>query len=383
MFKVNKNTKKLEPLEKITILSDLGLKERQDLQEWIESNPIVLGEELLIIQKEFAGFSDTKERLDLLALDKNGNVVVIENKLDDSGKDVVWQSIKYASYITSITTNEIVEVFQKYIDDNKTKNSVLSDSSATQILVDFFGVEQLSDISINKQNSQRIILVSKSFRSEVLSAVSWLLNYGINIACIKITPYLNGNEILLDTEQILPQKELKDYTMKLAIKAKDELIQREEKAYSEDLRNKFWKQFILYFSRSSKLFDGVSGDRYDHWLSTGSGISGVTYAFLICKNYCGVELTIAKSVQDENKKIFDNLKEHQIAIESSFGEALSWERLDNAKMSRIIIRNYDLSLYNFEQWEDINKHLTDYMIRIEKALKEHLGKIKKSIKAND
>jgi hypothetical protein len=45
--------------------------------------PLVLGGELLVIQKEFAGFSDTQERLDLLALDKEGSLVVIENKLDD------------------------------------------------------------------------------------------------------------------------------------------------------------------------------------------------------------------------------------------------------------------------------------------------------------
>jgi len=35
--------------------------------------------------------------LDLLAIDEEGSLVVIENKLDDSGKDVVWQGLKYAS----------------------------------------------------------------------------------------------------------------------------------------------------------------------------------------------------------------------------------------------------------------------------------------------
>lgn len=40
--------------------------------------PSSLGEELLIIQKEFDGFADTRERLDLLAIDKNGNLVIIE-----------------------------------------------------------------------------------------------------------------------------------------------------------------------------------------------------------------------------------------------------------------------------------------------------------------
>ena len=56
--------------------------------------PDALGEELLIIQKEFDGFADTRERLDLLALDKNGQLVIIENKLDDTGRDVVWQAVQ-------------------------------------------------------------------------------------------------------------------------------------------------------------------------------------------------------------------------------------------------------------------------------------------------
>jgi len=61
----------------------------------------MLGEELLILQEEFDGWDETRERLDVLALDKNGRLVIIENKLDDSGKDVVWQAQKYAAYCSS------------------------------------------------------------------------------------------------------------------------------------------------------------------------------------------------------------------------------------------------------------------------------------------
>ena len=66
----------------------------------LANQPDALGEELLIIQKEFDGFelffsalNAGRERLDLLALDKAGNLVIIENKLDDSGRDVVWQAM--------------------------------------------------------------------------------------------------------------------------------------------------------------------------------------------------------------------------------------------------------------------------------------------------
>ena len=56
----------------------------------------------MVIQKEFSGFSDTNERLDILALDKSGALVVIENKLDDSVKDVTCQALKYVSYCSTL-----------------------------------------------------------------------------------------------------------------------------------------------------------------------------------------------------------------------------------------------------------------------------------------
>jgi RecB family endonuclease NucS len=110
MYLINKDGNNIEQVEKITFKSE-GLKERQNLQEWIAKNPESLGEDLLIIQKEFAGFDDTNERLDLLALDKKGNLVIIENKLDDTGRDVVWQSLKYASYCSSLNSQGIKDIF--------------------------------------------------------------------------------------------------------------------------------------------------------------------------------------------------------------------------------------------------------------------------------
>lgn len=77
--------------------------------------PDGLGEDLLIIQKEFDGFDETRERLDLLALDKSGNLVLIENKLDDSGRDVVWQSLKYASYCSGLKKADILRFYQNFL----------------------------------------------------------------------------------------------------------------------------------------------------------------------------------------------------------------------------------------------------------------------------
>jgi RecB family endonuclease NucS len=134
MYLINRATNRIEPLQPRTF-SELGLRERSNLQEWIANHPVALGEELLVIQKEFAGFADTAERLDLLALDKRGNLVIIENKLDDSGRDVTWQALKYASYCSSLTKEQIRSIFQHYLDQHS------AGASAADRLAEFFHAE--------------------------------------------------------------------------------------------------------------------------------------------------------------------------------------------------------------------------------------------------
>jgi hypothetical protein len=63
MFKIDMESNSITPL-RVRTFGELGFRERNNLQEWIAKNPSCLGEDLLIIQKEFSGFSDANERLD-------------------------------------------------------------------------------------------------------------------------------------------------------------------------------------------------------------------------------------------------------------------------------------------------------------------------------
>ena len=163
MFKINREKNNISKMSQKTF-SELGFRERDHLQEWIINLPNeVFGEELLILQKEFAGFSDTKERLDILAIDKQGRLVIIENKLDDSGKDVAWQAIKYTSYCSSLTKENIKQIFQDYLDKNQIPEN------AEQKLVEFLNETPFEDLEINIGSSQRIFFVAANFKKEVTS----------------------------------------------------------------------------------------------------------------------------------------------------------------------------------------------------------------------
>jgi hypothetical protein len=167
MFQVNRSENRLQKLEEKRF-SDLNLREREHLQEWLANQPDALGEELLIIQKEFDGFADTRERLDLLALDKDGQLVVIENKLDDSGRDVAWQALKYTAYVSSLTKTQIIDIYQQYLE------RYCGGGNAAGQICEFLEVEELDEVVLNPGNDQRLMFIAANFRKEVTATVLWL-----------------------------------------------------------------------------------------------------------------------------------------------------------------------------------------------------------------
>ena len=77
-------------------------------------------------------------------IDKQGNLVVIENKLDDSGKDVTWQVLKYASYCSGLSKENIRKSYQDFLDQSG------SDDRAEDHLADFLDVDDYQELLLNK-----------------------------------------------------------------------------------------------------------------------------------------------------------------------------------------------------------------------------------------
>ena len=127
--------------------------------------------------------------VDLLAIDKLGNLVVIENKLDDSGRDVAWQAIKYAAYVSSLKKSQIVDIFQQYLDRH------CGGGNASELICDFLAIETLEEALLNPGNGQRIMFVAANFRREVTATALWLISRGIAVKCFRVTPFVFENEI--------------------------------------------------------------------------------------------------------------------------------------------------------------------------------------------
>lgn len=380
MFTVNRQTNRITPVKEKTF-SELGFTERKHLQEWLAHEPSALGEELLIIQKEFDGFDDTRERLDLLALDKDGNLVIIENKLDDSGRDVVWQALKYGSYCANLTKFQIVEIYQQYLHrfgEGSNNGEGKSFDAAAQIC-EFLDAPDLDEVKLNLGNSQRIMMVAANFRKEVTSTALWLLGQGISIQCFKVTPHVLGDQLLINIDQIVPTPEAKE--LMIGINAKE----AEEKSTEFVLKNRlnvrleYWEQAMEIFHRSPcTLFNNISPSK-DHWLSAGSGARSCPYRLIFGQKELRVELGLDRASTQENKFLFDFLNDKKEQIEESFGQPLEWLRLEDKKSSRIQF-SCNVDGFNKEKWPECIQWHLENMIKLEKALKTPLQQAADALK---
>lgn len=362
MYKVNIHLNRVEKIKRSSF-QELKFSERNHLQEWIEKQPDIFGEELLIIQKEFDGFDETKERLDLLALDKGGNLVIIENKLDDSGRDVVWQSIKYASYCSALSKTNILEIYQKYL----SKQNIQQD--AKKNICDFFDKEEFDSVVLNNGSMQRIIMVAANFRKEVTSTVLWLMKHGVNIKCFKATPFKNNDEIYLSVEQIIPLPEAEELMIGIAEKERQETDTELGNVKRENLRKEFWQHTLEFFNKNNlDIYKGVSPSK-DHWLNTGAGISGVHYSLIFLKDEIRVEFALDTGSKNSNKSMFDYLFSNKDEIENTFKESLVWKKLEDKKVS-LIQFSKSIDADNKENWNE----MADWMMKNIQNMKNTFSK---------
>lgn len=199
-------------------LERLGYKEK-DLQRWIVEDPEILGEEILVITTEFSKFEALRDRLDVMALDKSGKLVVVELKRDEADSTTDLQAIKYASYCATLTFEDIQKDYREFWDDELDEELTPEDvgDRFREFLDESFEEEIPTDedgfAEFQLDNRPRIMLAAGSFGREITAPVMWLIEeYGMDITCAKIQAYEDGGgDLLLNTQQIIPIEEAEDY----------------------------------------------------------------------------------------------------------------------------------------------------------------------------
>jgi hypothetical protein len=316
---------------------------------------------VLVIAEEFGEWEDSKRRIDLLALDKDGNLVVIELKRTEDGGHMELQAIRYAAMVSAMTFERAVEVYAAYL------QRIGSDLDARTSILEFLEREEADDDHFAQD--VRIILVSAEFSKELTTAVMWLNERDLDIRCVRIKPYSDNGRALIDVQQVIPLPEAIAYQVQLREK---EQSGRKVRAERYNVHFRFWQGLLACAKTRTALHSNIApGTR--HWLSTSSGVPGLRLGYVILQDRGSVELYIDRGDSGTNKRVFDALEKRKGEIETAFGNPLVWERLEDKRACRIsFIAVENGSKVDESQWPQVQEAMVEAMIRFEKALRPAL-----------
>jgi hypothetical protein len=180
--------------QKISPVEDTSLAAQHlenELETWITQAPNILGDDLLIIdrQRDIPGVG----RLDLLCIEATGKLVVVELKRDKSARDTVAQALDYASWLNDAGLEEILEHAKEYL------HAELSEEFEKH-----FGVDDMPDIL---PQNHRVVIVAARLDNSAERIVNYLRErYGVefNVLLFKYARLAGGREVLVRT-LLLPE----------------------------------------------------------------------------------------------------------------------------------------------------------------------------------
>lgn len=300
-------------------LTEVGWHEAHDFTRWLQENIEAINK---ITDLELSGAEREKStgtfRVDIVAENRDGNPVIVENQLGKSDHDHLGKLI---TYLTAMEAK-----------------------AAVWIVLDP--------------------------RPEHVGAITWLNEsssadfYLLKVEAVKISDC--GPAPLL-TLIIGPGEESKRI--------------RDDKVEFDERRNncfRFWEGLLSRAKEKTTLHSNISPSR-ENWISAGSGKGGLSFNYVIRQSATSsVELYIdrGKDSNEQNRSIFDQLYGHRQEIEDSFGGELMWEPLEARRACRIKKDIGDTGFREEANWPEMQDAMIDAMVRLENALKPHLANLR-------
>ncbi|MBI1311308.1 hypothetical protein GC176_08370 [bacterium] len=174
---------------------------------------------LLVIGRQIRTTSG--RRLDLVAIDSSGGLILIEVKRDADDvkqrKDhAEIQAVRYAASLARLKTLEeiVTNLYGPYI--AKYCREELESSGGTRTaeewarkkLLEFMDANEIDRSWINHR--QQIVLIGAGFDDDTRSAAAWMARNQLPIRVIELQPVKLGNSWLLNVQQIIPVANYED-----------------------------------------------------------------------------------------------------------------------------------------------------------------------------
>jgi hypothetical protein len=187
----------ITPDRKLTEISARYSGLEQWIEDWLVSDISVLDLGLMVIGRQVVtGFGG---RIDLLCIEREGDLVVVELKSGRTPREVTAQALDYSSWVKDLGFDEVVGIADRFLGSPGSFETAFRERFETDL------PEQLNQ-------GHRSLVVADSMDSSTVRIVRYLAGMGvpINVATVQHFKDANGRELLaqvylIEPEEVLPK----------------------------------------------------------------------------------------------------------------------------------------------------------------------------------
>lgn len=172
--------------EKLESISFSPIDSEKRLEDVLFNNIEIIGENLLLIGRQvLTGFG---KFIDLLAIDADGQLVVLELKRNQTPREIVAQLLDYGSWVRSLQREDVEKHYAQYLSKYRPSKD---GATLEQAYCDYFRADALPD-EINE--SHKLVLVASELDESSERIINYLSDeYGVAINAVFFRFFRDGD----------------------------------------------------------------------------------------------------------------------------------------------------------------------------------------------
>jgi len=234
----------------------------KDIEDYLEKHIEILDKDIFIIGRQVP--TATKTRIDLMGLDRDGNVVIIEIKKGVSEREVVSQILEYGVWAESIQYEDLNRIAKdKHLKDFQ--DLYKKYESDFKLVPDPFN------------RKQRLYIVAEKIDKKIEDVTRYLKIRGMDIKCVELNFHEDSGHELAHTKVIVGDEET--IYQEFGDDSKTEQITWSDKLELTTPQNK--KRVFKLISNIQQNIE-CRGEPHNKWYYLHTKKNGKHFAVIIC-----------------------------------------------------------------------------------------------------
>lgn len=279
--------------DEIKKLSYSSIESERKLEDILEKDLSILSEDLLLVGRQIQ--TDFGKFIDMLALDQEGNIYIIELKKGRTPREVVAQSLDYASWVQNLSYDRLLKIYEEK-----------QEMPFEEAFVDKFGIEVPEKLN----ESHQILIVSAQLDKETERIINYLSdNYGVPINAVFFKYFKESGQEFITRSWLIDPNTAEDKLSNTRIESKKEKWNKQDFVVNfDDGQYRSWEDATKY-----GFISAGNGQWYSRTLRQ-LFVGARVFCMIPKHGYVGIGKVIEESkplkeveieIEEEQKKLFE------------------------------------------------------------------------------